>query len=82
MDPTLIDDLVDKLSRLLPADLNAIQQDLRKNFRGVLQATFAKMDLITREEFDIQKNVLLRTRAKLDALEQQLQALEKKSTTL
>ncbi len=50
--------------------------DIERNVKGFLGQTFTKLDLITREEFDIQTELLARTRAKVDALEAQVQALE------
>jgi ubiquinone biosynthesis accessory factor UbiK len=52
--------------------------DLEKNLRVLLQSTFARLDLVTREEFDVQREVLARTRARLEALEAKLAALEKR----
>jgi hypothetical protein len=51
-------------------------KDLEKNLRAVLQSVFSKLDLVTREEFDVQQAVLLRTREKLEALEAKVAALE------
>jgi hypothetical protein len=51
-------------------------KDMEKNLRAVLQGVFAKLDLVTREEFDVQQAVLLKTREKLEALEAQVAALE------
>lgn len=51
-------------------------KDLEKNLRAVLQSVFAKLDLVTREEFDVQQAVLLKTREKLEALEAKVAALE------
>lgn len=51
-------------------------KDLEKNLRAVLQGVFTKLDLVTREEFDVQQAVLLRTREKLEALEAKVAALE------
>lgn len=51
--------------------------DIEKNLRAGLQSVFAKLDLVTREEFDVQQEVLLRTRAKLEALEAKVAELEK-----
>jgi BMFP domain-containing protein YqiC len=53
--------------------------DLEKNLRVLLQSTFARLDLVTREEFDVQREVLARTRAKLQELEAKLAELESKS---
>ena len=51
--------------------------DIEKNLRAVLQSVFAKLDLVTREEFDVQQEVLLRTRQKLETLEAKVAGLEK-----
>ena len=56
----------------------ALRRDLEQNFKGVLQSQLASLDLVTREEFDVQANVLKRTREKLAALEQRLAGLETK----
>jgi len=53
--------------------------DLEKNLRVLLQSTFARLDLVTREEFDVQREVLARTRAKLQELEAKLAELENRS---
>jgi BMFP domain-containing protein YqiC len=76
IDPKIIDDLAKRFAESVPPGLRQIQAELEKNFHAVLQATFAKMDLVTREEFDVQQAVLARTRAKLEALEKQVAELE------
>jgi BMFP domain-containing protein YqiC len=76
LDPKHLDELTQRLSNLIPQGVKNMQTDIEKNIRSVLQSTFAKMDLVTREEFDVQSAVLTRTRAKLDALEKQVAALE------
>jgi BMFP domain-containing protein YqiC len=65
----------------MPSGLTAMQSDVEKNVRSALSGMFAKLDLVTREEFDIQSQVLQRTRAKLEVLEQKVAELEKSSTT-
>jgi hypothetical protein len=77
IDSKTLDDLTRKLSRLLPADLDILKQDMEKNIRATLQSTFQKLDLVTREEFDVQTEVLNRTREKIEALEKKLAELEK-----
>jgi ubiquinone biosynthesis accessory factor UbiK len=77
LDPTKIEEMVQNLSKAMPPGLTAIQQDIEKNIRAALTATFAKLDLVTREEFDVQTQVLHRTREKLEALEQRVADLEK-----
>jgi BMFP domain-containing protein YqiC len=76
LDPKHLDDLTQRLSSLIPQGVKNVQTDIEKNIRSALQSTFAKMDLVTREEFDVQSAVLARTRAKLEALEKQVAALE------
>ena len=56
-------------------------KDLEKNFRGMLSSAFARVDLVTREEYDVQVQVLARTREKLAALEARLAELEARSKT-
>ena len=77
IDPKILDDLAKRLADAVPSGIRDLQRDLEKNFRAVLQAAFAKLDLVTREEFDVQTAVLNRTRTKLDALEQQVADMEK-----
>lgn len=76
MDPRIIDDIARRLSETVPDGIRDLQQDLEKNFRAVLQSALAKMNLVTREEFDVQAAVLKRTREKLDALEKKLAEIE------
>ncbi len=76
MDKQFIDDLANRLANVVPPGVKSLQDDLERNFRGLLQSGFAKLDLVTREEFDVQTRVLERTRQKLTALEQELQSLQ------
>jgi ubiquinone biosynthesis accessory factor UbiK len=75
-DPRLIDDLARRLASAVPENVAAIGRDLEQNFKGVLQAQLARLDLVTREEFDVQSAVLKRTREKLATLERRLATLE------
>jgi len=77
MNTTLIEELARKLADSVPDSVRAIKSDLESNFRSVLRGGLSKLDLVTREEFEVQEAVLARTREKLDALEQRLQELEK-----
>ena len=72
-----IEDLARKLADTVPDGLCAMQKDLEQNFRAVLAAGLGKLDLVTREEFEVQEAVLARTRDKLEALEQRLAEYEK-----
>jgi ubiquinone biosynthesis accessory factor UbiK len=76
-DPRLIDDLARRLAGALPEGVVALRRDLEQNFKGVLASGLARLDLVTREEFDVQAEVLKRTRQKLAALEKRLAELEK-----
>lgn len=71
-----LDDLARRLSELVPPGLSEAREDLEKNFRAALQSGLGRLDLVTREEFDVQRAVLLRTREKLDLLERMLVELE------
>ena len=76
MDPKFFEDIAKKLNEAVPPGLKELKNDLEKNFKNILQSGFSKLDLVTREEFDVQVRVLARTRAKLTELEKQLGQLE------
>ena len=75
IDLAQLDDLARRLSGLVPPGMREGREELQQNFKSVLQSGLARLDLVTREEFDVQRAVLLRTREKLDALEQRLAEL-------
>jgi ubiquinone biosynthesis accessory factor UbiK len=75
-DPQLLDDLARRLAGSVPESVAALRRDLEQNFKGVLAGGLARLDLVTREEFDVQAAVLKRTRAKLAALEKRIAELE------
>lgn len=77
MKPAFLDDLMEKISNVLPHDLQSLKEDTQKNVRAVLQSVFEKMDLVTREEFDVQKKVLERAQQQIQQLALEIQALEK-----
>tara|TARA_Y100000287_G_C14068629_1_gene279612 strand:- start:181 stop:414 length:234 start_codon:yes stop_codon:yes gene_type:complete len=64
-----IENLVRKLIESIPDGVNSIREDLENNFREILLSNINRLDLVTREEFEIQKEVLNRTREKLEQLE-------------
>jgi BMFP domain-containing protein YqiC len=76
-DPKSLDELARKLADAVPPGLAALRDDVERNFKVVLQAGLAKLDLVTRQEFDIQAAVLRRSRERLEELEQRIAALEK-----
>lgn len=73
---TAIDDLARRLAELVPPGAREVGEDLRANFRDALRAGLRNLDLVTREEFDVQRGVLVRTREKVESLESQVAALE------
>jgi BMFP domain-containing protein YqiC len=76
-DPRSLDELARKLADAVPPGLTALKHDLEQNFKAVLQGGLAKLDLVTRQEFDIQAGVLRRSRERLEQLEQRIAAIEK-----
>ncbi|MEP7043730.1 MAG: accessory factor UbiK family protein [Dokdonella sp.] len=72
-----IDELARRLAALVPPGLQQAREDLTSTFRGVLQSGLRELDLVSREEFDVQRCVLLRTREKIEELEQQILAIER-----
>ncbi len=75
-----IDDLARRLSNLVPPGLRESRDELQQNFKTVLQTGLARLDLVTREEFDVQRAVLQRTREKLEALQRVVEELEQQLT--
>lgn len=76
MDTRIIEELARKLAESVPPGVRALQADMERNFRALLESAFSRMNLVTREEFDVQQRVLERTREKLSALEARLAELE------
>lgn len=76
--PGALEDLAKRLASSLPDNLQHFKHDIEKNFQSILQSTFHKLDLVTREEFDAQVAVLERSRIKLAELEKHIAELEKK----
>jgi BMFP domain-containing protein YqiC len=72
-----LDELARQLADSVPENLRAFGQDLERNFKALLQSGLERMELVTREEFDLQRAVLDRTRAKLEQMEARLSELEK-----
>lgn len=73
---TLVNRILELLSERLPEGVTELGQDLRHNLAALVKESLGKMDLVTREEFDVQARVLARTRQRLEQLEQQLQQIE------
>jgi len=71
------DELINRILDALPTGVDDLRKDTEKNIKAALAKTLQKMNLVSREEFDVQQAVLLRSREKLEALQQQVQELEK-----
>ena len=76
IDPKAFDDLAKRFVDAMPPGVRQFQAEMEKNFHVALQAALAKLELVTREEFDVQQAVLVRTRTKLEELEKQVTELE------
>ncbi|WP_338884303.1 MULTISPECIES: ubiquinone biosynthesis accessory factor UbiK [Xenorhabdus] len=76
LDPKKIEQIARQLHNSMPKGVKEFGDDMEKKFRAVLQSQLSKLDLVNREEFDVQTQVLLRTREKLAAMEQRLNELE------
>lgn len=76
MNDESLNNIAKKLAEAVPEGLRSMREDLEQNFRSVLRASLAKLDLVTREEFEVQEAVLAKTRAKLEALEAKVKELE------
>ena len=81
LNSTVLDDLARRLAEAVPPSLRNLGQDLESNFKAVLQAQLAKLDLVSRTEFDVQAALLARTEAALGAMEQRLKEIEAKLAT-
>ncbi|MCX7098955.1 MAG: accessory factor UbiK family protein [Methylococcales bacterium] len=75
-DTKAIDDIASRLAAAIPPGLNNLKEDLEKTFHTILQGALEKLDLVTREEFEVQKLVLAKTRAKLEDLEKRVAEIE------
>ena len=73
-----IDDLARQISESIPTGVKGMQEDVQKNIHTLLQGALSRLDLVTREEFDAQSQVLARTREKLQQLEQLVDGIEEK----
>lgn len=78
-DTKTIDDIASRLANVIPPSLNHIKEDMEKNFHAILQSALSRLDLVSREEFEVQKAVLAKTRQKFEALEQRIAEMEQKT---
>ena len=76
MDVQGIDQLAQRLASLVPPGLAQAREDMQANFKDIMAQGLRRLDLVTREEFDVQSQVLARTRERLELLEKRLADLE------
>ena len=76
-DSKSIDDIANRLANAIPPSFNHLKEDMEKNFHAILQSALSRLDLVSREEFEVQKAVLAKTRQKLETLEQRVAEMEK-----
>jgi len=76
IDPKTLDELSKRAADAFPFNVSLLSDDLRRNLRASLESALSRMDLVTREEFEIQAAVLSRTRAKVEQLERRVAELE------
>ncbi|CAD6881868.1 hypothetical protein [Methylomonas albis] len=77
-DPKAIDNLAERIAGAIPPGLTNLKDDVEKNVHALLQSGLSKLDLVSREEFEVQKAVLAKTRARLEELEKRVADLEQR----
>ena len=78
-DPKSLNDIANRLSGAIPPGLSSLKEVLAKSFHAILQGALGKLDLVTREEFEVQKLVLAKTRSKLEDLEKRVAEMEQQA---
>ena len=76
LDPKHLDDFARRVAESMPKGLQVLHEDINRSVRSAIEAALSRLDLVTREEFDVQAAVLARTRARLEALEAKVAELE------
>ena len=79
-DPKQVDEVAKNLFAALPTSLQNFEKEIQQQFKEILQAALARLDLVTRDEFDVQTKVLARTREKLEELQQVVEKLAHQKT--
>lgn len=77
-DSKAIDNLADRIANAIPPGLTNLKDDVEKNVHALLQSGLSKLDMVSREEFEVQKAVLAKTRARLEELEKRVAELEQR----
>jgi len=76
IDPRVVEEVLSRIGSLLPPGLDRVQEDTARGLRAAVSGALERMNLVSREEFDVQVAVLARTRERLETLERRVQALE------
>jgi BMFP domain-containing protein YqiC len=76
IDPRPIDEIARRISAAMPPGLNQLHEEMERTVRAVLQGAVARLDLVSREEFEVQSALLARTRSRLETLERRVAELE------
>lgn len=79
LDHKTLDELAERIQRVLPSGLSELGEDMRSNTREAIMGVLSRMDLVTREEFEVQATILARTRERLETLERQVAELERQT---
>lgn len=79
-DPKSIDNIADRLAGAIPPGFSQFKEETEKHIHALLQSALSKLDLVSREEFEVQKAVLAKTRQRLEELEQRVTEIEKRFT--
>lgn len=82
MEKNSLEDLAKSLADIVPEGLRSVRNDLESNFKSILQSGLSKLELVTREDFEVQQAVLAKTREKLDALEKRLAEIDAANVSL
>lgn len=77
-DPKSIDNIADRIAGAIPPGLHNLKDDMEKNVHALMQSALSKLDLVSREEFEVQKAVLAKTRSRLEELEKRVAELEQR----
>ena len=80
LDPKKLEEIAKQIADSVPPGVKSMAEEIETRVKQILQSQLSKLDLVTREEFDVQTQVLIRTREKLEALEARVSALEQKET--
>jgi len=75
-DPKSFETIADRIANALPPSLNHLKEDMEKNFHALFQSALSRLDLVSREEFEVQKAVLAKTRSRLEELEKRIAEIE------